>query len=283
MQMRTLGKTGISLSVIGFGAIVFVNEEKQFAFNAVSRAIDEGVNYFDMGPRYGNGEAEQKGGPAIQPYRHKIFLAEKTAKRTKDEAAIELRNSLTAMKTDYFDLYQFHAVKTIEEVQTIVGPNGALEAFVEARNQGLIRYIGFSAHSQEAAFALIDSFKFDTILFPVNYVTWHEGSFGPLVIEKASNENMGILALKALGKKARDTENRDHWPKAWYSPVDTYQEAKTALSWTLSQPVTSCVSPGHAELLWWMIDAEKEITKLSDKDKNLVKQSAQGITPFFTA
>ena len=88
MQMRTLGKTGISLSVIGFGAIVFVNEEKQFAFNAVSRAIDEGVNYFDMGPRYGNGEAEQKGGPAIQPYRHKIFLAEKTAKRTKDEAAI---------------------------------------------------------------------------------------------------------------------------------------------------------------------------------------------------
>ena len=203
MQMRTLGKTGISLSVIGFGAIVFVNEEKQFAFNAVSRAIDEGVNYFDMGPRYGNGEAEQKGGPAIQPYRHKIFLAEKTAKRTKDEAAIELRNSLTAMKTDYFDLYQFHAVKTIEEVQTIVGPNGALEAFVEARNQGLIRYIGFSAHSQEAAFALIDSFKFDTILFPVNYVTWHEGSFGPLVIEKASNENMGILALKALGKKAK--------------------------------------------------------------------------------
>ena len=282
MQMRTLGKTDISLSVIGFGAIVFVNEEKQFAHNAVSRAIDEGINYFDMGPRYGNGEAEQKGGPAIQPYRHKIFLAEKTAKRTKDEATIELRNSLTSMNTDYFDLYQLHAVKTIEDVQTIIGPNGALEAFVEARNQGLIRFIGFSAHSEEAAIALIDNFKFDTILFPVNYVAWYEGNFGPRVIEKAMSQNMGILALKALGKKARSSEQRDHWPKAWYSPVDTYKEAKSALNWTLSQPVTSCVSPGHAELLWWMIDAEKEITSLSTKDEILVKQSAKGITPFFS-
>lgn len=83
-----------------------------------------------MWPAYGGGEAEERGGPAIEPYRDSIFLAEKTGKRTKDEAAAELRQSLKRMRTDHFDLYQFHAVTTMEDVETIVGPGGALEALV---------------------------------------------------------------------------------------------------------------------------------------------------------
>ena len=104
MQNRQLGKTGESLSVVGFGAIVFVGEGPEFARETVARAIDAGVNYFDMGPSYGGGEAEERGGPAIEPYRDRIFLAEKTGKRTKDEAAAELRQSLKRMRTDHFDL-----------------------------------------------------------------------------------------------------------------------------------------------------------------------------------
>ena len=95
MQKRLLGRTGESLSVIGFGAIVFVKEGPEFARETVARAIDAGVNYFDMGPAYGRGEAEERGGPAIEPYRDGIFLAEKTGKRTRDEAAAELRQSLS--------------------------------------------------------------------------------------------------------------------------------------------------------------------------------------------
>ena len=122
-----MGKTEHFLSVIGFGAIIFVNENKTFAENSVARAIDSGINYFDMGPGYGNGQAEELGGPAIKPYRNKIFLAEKTGKRTKDAALMELKQSLVKMDTDYFDLYQFHAVKTLEDVKILTGPNGALE------------------------------------------------------------------------------------------------------------------------------------------------------------
>ena len=120
------GNTGESLSIVGFRAIVFVNEGSDFARETVARAIDAGVNYFDMGPAYGRGEAEERGGPAIEPYRDLIFLAEKTGKRTKDEAAAELRESLAQMHTDHFELYQFHGVTTLEEVETIVGPGGAL-------------------------------------------------------------------------------------------------------------------------------------------------------------
>ena len=164
MRKRQLGKTGQLLSVIGFGAIVFVDEDQKFAQDSVAQAIDKGINYFDMGPGYGKGQAEEIGGPAIKPYRDKIFLAEKTGKRTKNEALKELKQSLIKMKTDYFDLYQFHAVKNLDEVKILTGPDGALEGFVEARKQGLIRYLGFSAHSEEAALALIEQFDFDVTI-----------------------------------------------------------------------------------------------------------------------
>ena len=281
MKRRPLGKTGESLSVIGFGAIVFVNEGPDFARDTVARAIDAGVNYFDMGPGYGRGEAEERGGPAIEPYRDRIFLAEKTRKRTKDEAAVELRHSLKRMRTDHFDLYQLHGVTTMEDVKTILGPGGALEAFVEARDQGLVRFLGFSAHTEEAALALMDHYEFDSILFPVNYVTWYQGHFGPAVVRKAQEKEMGILALKALAKKPWPEGKKEKWTKAWYSPVDTYEEARIALSWTLSRPVTACVSPSHAELLWWMIDAEKEITPLTPEDEEAIAQSTKLIEPIF--
>ena len=281
METRLLGKTGEELSVIGFGAIVMVNESQQFAHGTVARAIDAGVNYFDMGPRYGKGEAEERGGPAIQPYRDRIFLAEKTGERRKAEAAAELRQSLQRMRTDHFDLYQLHAVSTIEEVETIVGPDGALEAFVEARDQGLVRFLGFSAHTEEAALALMEHYELDTILFPVNYVNWYQGHFGPIVLDKAQQKRLGILALKALAKKPWPEGRKEKWTKAWYSPVDTYEEARTALRWTLSRPVSACVSPSHAEFLWWMIDAEREITPLTPEDEEVIARSTEGIAPIF--
>ncbi len=281
MQKRVLGKTGEELSVVGFGAIVFVGEDPNFARETVARAVDAGVSYFDMGLAYGRGEAEERGGPAIEPYRDQIFLAEKTGKRTKEEAAEELRTSLKRMRTDHFDLYQFHAVTSMEDVQTIVGPGGALEAFVEAREQGLVRHLGFSAHTEEAALALMDHYDFDSILFPINYVTWHQGHFGPSVLAKAQSKDMGILALKTLAKKPWPDGKKEKWTKAWYSPVDTYEEAKKALNWTLSRPVTACVSPSHAEFLWWMIEAEKELQPLTQEDEKAVAASTEGIASIF--
>ena len=127
----------------------------------------------------------------------------------------------------------------------------------------------------------MDHYEFDSILFPVNYVTWYQGHFGPAVVRKAQEKEMGILALKALAKKPWPEGKKEKWIKAWYSPVDTYEEARIALSWTLSRPVTACVSPSHAELLWWMIDAEKEITPLTPEDEEAIAQSTKLIEPIF--
>ncbi len=280
MERRKLGKTGESLSIVGFGGIVVRDEEPAVAARLVAQAVEErGINYFDVAPTYGN--AEERLGPALAPYRQSSFLACKTDKRGAKEASRELHESLKRLHTDYFDLYQLHAVITLDEVAQIMGPGGALETFVKAREQGLVRYLGFSAHSEEAALALLNAFEFDSILFPLNYVCWHQGEFGPAVMERAQGKGLGILALKALAKRAWKEGEAHKWSKTWYSPVDTFEEASLALRFTLSMPVTAAVCPSHAELLWWMCDAAEQFTPLTEAEGAELARRSEGLTPIF--
>ena len=164
---------------------------------------------FDVAPSYGN--AEEMLGPALEPYRKDVFLACKTTERKKEGARKELEQSLKNLQTDHFDLYQLHAVTTLEDVDTILGKGGAMETFLEARDEGKVRFLGFSAHSVEAAMALMDRFDFDTILFPFNFATWYAGNFGPQVMEKAKEKGMGILALKAMAWRPwEEGEEKNH-------------------------------------------------------------------------
>jgi predicted aldo/keto reductase-like oxidoreductase len=210
-----------------------------------------------------------------------VFLACKTSKRKKDDVEKELYSSLKRLQTDYFDLYQLHGVKTLDEVNEIVSAGGALEAFVEARKEGLVKYLGFSAHSEEAAVALLERFKFDSVLFPLNWVCWHQGNFGPRLIEKAKEKKVAILALKTLAKRKRKEIERRKWPKCWYYPVDTPTEASLALRFTLSLPVTAAVSPSHKELLWWMCDAAEELRPLTKEEAALLAKKSERQEPIF--
>ncbi len=253
MQHRALGRTGERLSVIGFGGIVVRDVSPAEAADYVARAVDRGVSYFDVAPTYGN--AEERLGPALQPYRDQVFLACKTGQRRAEDAEVELHRSLEQLRTDHFDLYQLHAVSSVEQADEILAPGGALEAFVAARGRGLIRHVGFSAHSEEAAVRLLDAFPFDSVLVPINLFCWQDGGFGPRVCDKAAETGAAVLALKALAKRPWREGESKKWAKCWYCPIDTLPEARAALSFTLSRPVTAAVSPSHAELLWLACDA----------------------------
>lgn len=280
MDTRRLGKTGERLSVVGFGGIVVNGVEPAEAARLVAEAIDRGINYFDVAPTYGN--AEERLGPALAPYRRSVFLACKTQERTAQGAMAELHRSLERLRTDSFDLYQLHAISTMSEVEQVMAPGGAIEALIDAREQGLIRFIGFSAHSDDAAAALLERFPFDTMLFPFNWVAWHQGGFGPRAMAAAQRAGVGILALKALAKRAlREGEERS-WPKCWYIPVDDPAEAQMALNWTLSLDVTAAVSPSHAELLWWMCEAAERFCSLSDKEQKQVAARSAKLEPVFS-
>jgi aryl-alcohol dehydrogenase-like predicted oxidoreductase len=279
MEKRLLGRTGEYLSVVGFGGIVVMETEPADAAQYVARAIERGVNYFDVAPSYGN--AQERLGPALEPYRDGVFLACKTEARTRDGASAALQDSLTKLRTDHFDLYQFHGVTTMAEVDQILGPGGAMEAFLEARDKGLIRFIGFSAHSEEAALALLDRFEFDSLLFPINWVSWYQGQFGPAVMQRAQEKHVGRLALKALAKTNWKEGEERRFPKCWYAPVDTAEDAALGLRFTLSRAVTSAVSPSHAELLWWACDAADRLTPLNKAEEEELKRRSAGLEPIF--
>lgn len=280
MDRRELGKTGEKLSMVGFGGIVVRDESPADAASIVAKAIDRGLNYFDIAPSYGN--AEERLGPALKPYRNDVFLACKTTRRDAQSAEEELHRSLEHMQTDHFDLYQLHSVTTLDDVEEIMGPGGALETFVKARAQGLVRFLGFSAHSEEAAIALMEHFAFDTILFPFNWTCWHKGGFGPRVLAKAHELGMGILSLKSLAKRAWNDGEVRKWNKTWYSPVDTYEEANLALRFTLSKPITAAVSPGHQEFLWWACDIADNFSPLTPEEDAQLQAWSKDLQPIFS-
>jgi len=280
MEKRSLGRTGEMLSIIGFGGIVVRDATPQKAAEDVKLAIDTGINYFDVAPSYG--DAEVKLGPALEPYRKDVFLACKTGKRTKPEARAELEQSLKNLRTDHFDLYQHHAVTSLADVDTILGPGGAMETFIEAKKEGKIRYIGFSAHSVEAAMALMDRFDFDTILFPFNYTTWHSGNFGPQVLARAKEKNMGILALKAMAKGPWEKgADRSKYPKCWYEPLVTPEDIRMGLRFTLSHPVTAAVTPGESELFRIALDLRNDFKPLNKAEIAGIKTKAAAGVPLF--
>jgi predicted aldo/keto reductase-like oxidoreductase len=280
LEKRPLGKTGEKLSIVGLGGLVLADETQEKANQIVRDAIDAGVNYFDVAPSYGN--AEERMGPALKPFRNKVFLACKTLKRDRQGAEEELASSLRKLETDHFDLYQLHALSKMEDVRQALGPEGALETFRKAREAGKIRFIGFSAHSQEAALQAMEQFDFDTVLFPVNYVCFLKANFGPAVIKKAKEKQMGILALKALARQPWPSEDlKKEWPKSWYQPLTDPAEVALGLRFTLSQPITAAVPPGDARLFYPALEVARSFTPLSRQEENDVRRLASNLNPLF--
>ena len=281
MEKRAYGSTDEKLSIIGFGGIVVRDTGPADASRLVGNAIDRGVNYFDVAPSYGN--AQECLGPALEPYRKEVFLACKTGKRDGADARAELHDSLELLRTDHVDLYQLHGMKSWDDYDQVLAPGGALEVFIEAREKGLVRYIGFSAHSDEVALALMDRFDFDSVLFPINWVNYLEADFGPRVVAKAGEKGMGRLALKALAKSRIPKGDPRPYDRCWYEPVDDRELASLALRFTLSQPITAAIPPGDPGLFQMAMDLADDFTPITDGEIQLLRERAAENTPLASA
>jgi aryl-alcohol dehydrogenase-like predicted oxidoreductase len=279
---RKLGKTGEELSIVGFGGIVVMNEDPGASANIVSEAVDRGVNYFDIAPSYGN--AEDRLGPALAPYRNRCFLACKTDGRLKDDSRADLEDSLRRLKTDHFDLYQFHALTKMSDLDKVLGPGGAMETAEAAKKEGKIRYIGFSVHSQETAVAAMNRYPFDTILFPLNFVLYTQAGFGPQILETARQKQIGILCLKSMAKTvwpADQQKNHPSDPKCWYKPAAFPNEASLGLRWTLGHPITAAIPPGEERYLRLAMDVAQNYKPLDATEEQALLKGAPGVEPIF--
>ena len=279
---RKYGQTGVKLSIIGFGGIVVDGAEQKHANRVVAEAFEKGVNYFDVSPTYG--DAELKLGPALEPYRKKVFLACKTGQRRREGASEELNESLRRLRTDYLDLYQLHSITDVkDDVDVVFAKGGAIEVFLEAKKKGRIRYLGFSAHSEQAALAAMDRYDFDSVLLPINFATFYKNDFGPRVIAVAKSKGMAILALKSLARQQwpPDDPLRKQYPKCWYQPITECEDARLGLYFTLSQPITAAIPPGEESLFRMALDLGLNFKPLSSLDLEKVKQMAELLNPIF--
>jgi predicted aldo/keto reductase-like oxidoreductase len=272
---------GIDLSIIGFGGIVVVGMEQPEANRIVAESIDGGVNYFDVAPSYGDGEAEEKLGKGLKPYRNDIFLACKTTERDAKGSEEELNISLKRIGVNHFDLYQFHAVTDMDDVDKIFAPKGAIETFIKAQKEGKIRFIGFSAHSEEAALALLKRFNFDSVLFPINFVCYAQGNFGPRVVEKAKESGAARLALKSLAHTPMPDGVKKKYPKCWYKPVDDKSLAEKALRFTLSQEITAAIPPGDERLYKMALSLARRFKPMDDDEIGSLLEQTKNMEPLF--
>jgi aryl-alcohol dehydrogenase-like predicted oxidoreductase len=279
VQQREYGNTGEKLSVIGFGGLVVSSVSTTHASDDVSWAIDHGINYFDVAPSYGN--AQEMLGPALAPYRNDVFLACKTKYRDGKTAREDLENSLRLMQTDHFDLYQMHAMTTQADFDQATAPGGVLEVISKARDEGLVRHIGFSAHSAEIATGLMSQFYFDSVLFPVNWVNYFESGFGPQIMEKAQAEGTARLALKGMASHQLADRGHRVREKCWYYPLEERELASLALRFTLSQPITAAIPPGDPELFRMAVEIGQDFRPITPEETNVLRERAKGRAPLF--
>lgn len=276
-------KAGVKLSVIGFGGIVVCGLEQKDANAIVAEAVERGVNYFDVAPSYFKGEAEEKLGAALEPYRSQAFLACKTTRRDAKGAQEELEQSLKRLRTDHFDLYQFHGITKMEDVDAIFGAGGAAETFVKAREAGRTRFIGFSAHSVQAAVAMMERFPFDSVLFPINFVCYAQGNLGPQVVQKAKEKGVARLALKALAHTPWPEGAEKKYRKCWYQPVDDPVLARQALRFALSEDITAAIPPGDERIFRMALALAADFQPLTPAERAQLLAGTKDLRPIFKA
>ena len=280
MERRRLGKTEHMSSIVTFGGAVLIGVSQKEADSAIKLALDHGVNHFDVAPTYGDSELLLR--PWLKEYRDDIFLACKTQKRTKKEAAASLRRSLERLGVDYIDLYQFHALDDMRELETAFGSGGALEAMLEAKKEGLIKHIGITSHRPSTIVEALKRFDLDTVLFPLNFALrrhrCQENDYEP-ILKLAKEKDLGTIVMKAFAKRPWPTKERRY--RTWYEPFDTQKEIDLCLWFALHHGVTTVAMPGDIRLVPLVINAAERYRELSSEEINYLLESASNLKPLF--
>lgn len=283
MQTRAFGRTGHQSTIAIFGAAAFWEISQADADKIIEQVLAAGVNHFDVAPSYG--QAEERLGPWMPRIRKDIFLGCKTTERTKDGAWNELRASLKRLQTEAFDLYQFHAVTTFEELDAIFARGGAMEAFLEARQQGLFKYIGITGHGVETPAIYLEAlrrFDFDSILFPLNFVQMANPEYRKNteeLIRVCRERNVGTMVIKTITKAPWG--EREHTATTWYEPFTDQVTIQRAVNFALSFDVTGLCTVGDVRVLPLVLEACENFTPMDEAEREKMIAEGRQFEPLF--
>ena len=284
METRRFGRTGHMSTIAIFGGAAFWEISQQDADKVIEMIIEAGVNHIDVAPLYG--QAEERIGPWMPRERERFFLGCKTTERTKDGAWSEMQRSLKRLQTETFDLYQCHAITTMEELDAITMKGGALEAFVEARQRGLIQFIGITGHGADAPQIYLEAlrrFDFDSVLFPLNFVQMANPEFRKYteeLIATCKTKDVGTMIIKAITKGPWG--EKAHTATTWYEPFDKMDDIQSAVNFGLSYDVTGFCTPGDTKILPMVLKACKNFNRLGNSELEEMIKSGKQYEPLFS-
>jgi aryl-alcohol dehydrogenase-like predicted oxidoreductase len=257
IERRPFGRTGHQSTVTLFGAAALARVSQDDADRALEVLLRYGVNHIDTAARYG--DSELRIGPWMARHRRDFFLATKTGSRGAREAREDLHRSLERLKVDSVDLIQLHSLAHPDDWDRAMGPGGALEALVEAKQQGLVRAIGVTGHGWTIAAMhrrSLARFDFDSVLLPYNYFMDQSPRYREAFEEVAAicrERNVAVQTIKGIARGAWGAADRTH--ATWYQPLERQEDIDRAVHWVLGRPGIFLNTAGDLALLPRVLDA----------------------------
>jgi aryl-alcohol dehydrogenase-like predicted oxidoreductase len=252
IERRRFGRTGHMSSAVIFGAAALGRVDQGTADRVLELLLEHGVNHIDTAPRYG--DSELRIGPWMDRHRDEFFLATKTGERGFEAARAEIRRSLERLRTDQIDLLQLHALVHPDEWERALSPGGALDAAIEAREAGLVRFIGVTGHGWNVAAMhrrSLERFDFDSVLLPWNWHCAHHETYAAdfeATLKLCVERDVAVQTIKSIARgpwAAGVTRNRT----TWYQPLEDEGAIRAAVRWVLGRPGIFLDSVGDVGLL----------------------------------
>jgi predicted aldo/keto reductase-like oxidoreductase len=259
MEKRAFGQTGLNTSILGFGGFHLLEIPVSEAHYLLNRYLDAGGNYIETAASYGNGESERKIGQCVSNRRDEYILATKTGERTKEKCLASLNQSLKNLRTDHIDLFIMHAVGTMDELDQILAPDGALEGALEAKRDGRINHIGISMHGQpDVLIRALKEYPFAAVMTTINY--YDHFNFPEIqseLLPLAQNNNTAVILMKPVADGL------------------LWRSSKQAFRYAFHQPVSIVVAGiNNREMLESDLAYAEEFTPMSDEEIELLYQDA---------
>ena len=261
METRRLGRLEHQSSVLIYGAAALSDVTQDVADRSIQQALDGGINHLDVAASYG--DAELRLGPWMPRIRDQVFLATKTGEREREPAWRQINASLERLQTDHVDLLQLHAVGDLEDLDRATGPGGALEAALQAQEQGLVGAVGITGHGDQAPATHLEGLRrhpFATVLTPLNPVLWRDPSYRAdyeALVAEVRRQDAGLMTIKTVSRR-NWPETADHRYTTWYEPYDDQARITAAVSWVLAhEEVTGIPTAGDVGLLGMLLEAER--------------------------
>src|SRR5919204_3563549 len=283
IPLLPFGRTGHQSTRVIFGAAALGRVSQDVADRALDVLLEHNINHIDVAASYG--DAELRVAPWLKAYPDRFFLATKTGKRRADEAREELHRSLDRMQVDHVDLWQLHNLVDPIEWDTALSPGGAIDAAVEAREQGLVRAIGVTGHGAQIAAThrrSLERFDFDSVLLPYNFVTMQNPYYADnfLQLERACQERKtAIQTIKSLA--LRPWMGRPRTATTWYEPLQDRREISLAVRWALARPGIFVITTGDVDILPRFLEAAEHVEPTpSDAEMSALVEQRQ-LEPLF--